>query len=51
MVVIMLNVFSGLQRADSVHHNNQMRSLDLETHDIELRCDLFLRFIRISGYI
>lgn len=27
----------GLQRADSVHHNNQMRSLDLETHDIELR--------------
>ncbi|KAM8732738.1 uncharacterized protein clnk isoform 1-T1 [Acanthopagrus schlegelii] len=27
----------GLQRADTVHHNNQRRSLDLETHDIELR--------------
>ncbi|XP_073342433.1 uncharacterized protein [Pagrus major] len=27
----------GLQRADSVHHNNQRHSLDLETHEIDWR--------------
>lgn len=39
--VITSNVFLGLQSAESVSatHTNHRRSLDLETHDLEKRCD------------
>lgn len=45
--VITSNVFLGLQSAESVSapHTNQRHSLDLETHDIEKRCDFNFSFL------